>query len=80
VGGTSKLVDRIERAGFLARQPDPDDRRASRVKLTAAGKRKLAAAVKTYEAEVGSILRGVLTVKEQRQMSDCVSRLLASLA
>ena len=80
VGGTSKLVDRIERAGFLARQPDPDDRRASRVKLTTAGKRKLAAAVKTYEAEVDSILRGVLSVKEQRQMGDYVSRLLASLA
>jgi DNA-binding MarR family transcriptional regulator len=80
VGGTSKLVDRIERAGFLARQPDPDDRRASRVKLTPAGKRKLAAAVKTYEAEVGSILRGVLTVKEQRQMGEYASRLLASLA
>jgi DNA-binding MarR family transcriptional regulator len=80
VGGTSKLVDRIERAGFLARQPDPDDRRASRVKLTAAGKRKLAAAVKTYEAEVGSIVRGVLTVKEQRQMGEYASRLLASLA
>jgi DNA-binding MarR family transcriptional regulator len=80
VGGTSKLVDRIERAGFLARQPDPDDRRASRVKLTPAGKRKLAAAVKTYEAEVGSILGGVLTVKEQRQMGEYASRLLASLA
>src|SRR5436190_13329100 len=80
VGGTSKLVDRIERAGFIARQPDPDDRRASRVALTAAGKRRLTAALKTYEAEVGSILRGVLTAKEQRQMSDCVSRLLASLA
>jgi DNA-binding MarR family transcriptional regulator len=53
VGGTSKLVDRIERAGLIARQPDPDDRRASRVALTAAGKRKLAAALKTYEAGGG---------------------------
>src|SRR5213592_3624171 len=55
VGGTSKLVDRIERAGLLAREPDPDDRRASRVALTAAGKRKLTAAVKTYEAEAGRL-------------------------
>src|SRR2546423_11021428 len=55
VGGTSKLVDRIERAGLIAREPDPDDRRASRVVLTKAGKRKLTAALKTYEAEVGSI-------------------------
>jgi DNA-binding MarR family transcriptional regulator len=79
VGGTSKLVDRIESAGLIARQPDPDDRRASRVALTSAGKRRLTAAVKTYEAEVGSILGGVLSPEEQRQMSDYVSRLLTSI-
>jgi DNA-binding MarR family transcriptional regulator len=79
VGGTSKLVDRVERAGLIAREPDPDDRRASRVALTAAGKRKLTAAVKTYEAEVGSILGGVLSPDEQRQLSDYVSRLLTSI-
>ncbi len=79
VGGTSKLVDRIERAGLLAREPDPDDRRASRVTLTVAGKRKLTTAVKTYEAEVASILGGVLSPREQQQMSDYVSRLLTSM-
>jgi DNA-binding MarR family transcriptional regulator len=79
VGGTSKLVDRIERAGLIARGPDPDDRRASRVALTAAGRRRLTAAVKTYEAVVGSILGGVLSSEEQRQMSEYVSRLLTSI-
>jgi DNA-binding MarR family transcriptional regulator len=79
VGGTSKLVDRIERAGLIARQPDPDDRRASRVALTTAGKRKLDAAVKSYEAEVGTIVGGVLSPAEQRQMSDYVSRLLTAI-
>jgi DNA-binding MarR family transcriptional regulator len=79
VGGTSKLVDRVERAGLIAREPDPDDRRASRVALTTAGKRKLTAAAKTYEAEVASILHGVLRPEEQRQMSDYVSRLLTSI-
>jgi DNA-binding MarR family transcriptional regulator len=79
VGGTSKLVDRIERAGLIAREPDPDDRRASRVALTAAGKRKLSAAAKTYEAEVARILGGALGPEEQQQMGDHVSRLLASI-
>jgi DNA-binding MarR family transcriptional regulator len=79
VGGTSKLVDRIERAGLIAREPDPDDRRASRVVLTTAGKRKLTGGLKTYEAEAGSILGGVLRPEEQQQMSDYVSRLLASI-
>jgi DNA-binding MarR family transcriptional regulator len=79
VGGTSKLVDRVERAGLIVREPDPDDRRAARVALTTAGKRKLTAALKTYEAEVGSILDGVFSPDEQRQMSDQVSRLLTSI-
>lgn len=79
VGGTSKLVDRIASAGLIAREPDPDDRRASRVSLTTAGKRKLTAAVKTYDSEVAGILGAVLTPAEQQQMSDCVSRLLTSL-
>jgi DNA-binding MarR family transcriptional regulator len=79
VGGTSKLVDRIEEAGFIAREPDPDDRRASRVALTTAGKRKLKAALKTYEAEAAGILGRVLGPEEQRQMSDYISRLLTSI-
>jgi DNA-binding MarR family transcriptional regulator len=79
VGGTSKLVDRIETAGLIAREPDPDDRRASRVALTAAGRRRLTAAVKSYEAEVASILGGVLRPEEQQRMSDYVSRLLTSI-
>jgi DNA-binding MarR family transcriptional regulator len=58
----------VERA--KTREPDPDDRRASRVALTAAGKRKLTAALKTYEAEVAGILGGVLRPEEQQQMSD----------
>jgi len=79
VGGTSKLVDRMEEAGLVAREPDPDDRRASRVALTAAGKRKLNAAVKSYEAEVAAILNGVLNPEEQRQMSRYASRLLSAI-
>jgi DNA-binding MarR family transcriptional regulator len=79
VGGTSKLVDRIERAALIAREPDPSDRRASRVVLTAAGKRKLTAALKTYAAEMDGILGGALRPEDQRHMGDCVSRLLSSL-
>jgi DNA-binding MarR family transcriptional regulator len=79
VGGTSKLVDRIERAGLIAREADPGDRRASRLTLTRAGRRKLGAAVKTHEAELASILDGVLSATEQQQMHDCVSRLLTAI-
>lgn len=76
VGGTSKLVDRVERAGLIRREPDPDDRRASRVALTNAGERKLVAAVKTYEAELATVLDAVLGADEQRLIHDLVTRLL----
>jgi DNA-binding MarR family transcriptional regulator len=76
VGGTSKLADRIERAGLIRREPDPDDRRASRVALTESGRRTLAAATKTYEAELGRALDPELSDEEQRAMHDLVTRLL----
>jgi DNA-binding MarR family transcriptional regulator len=79
VGRTNKLVGRIQKAGLIAREPDPDDGRASCVVLTTAGKRKLTAALKTYELEVGSILARVLRATEQQQMNDYVSRLLAAI-
>ncbi len=78
VGGTSKLVDRIERAGLIRREPDPDDRRASRATLTPSGRRTLAAAVKTYEAELASVLDAVLSRTEQQHLHSLVARLLAA--
>lgn len=36
-GGMTKIVDRLEARGFVDRGPDPSDRRASKVGLTAAG-------------------------------------------
>lgn len=36
-GGTTKLIDRLEAAGYVARTPDPDDRRVTTVELTASG-------------------------------------------
>jgi MarR family transcriptional regulator, 2-MHQ and catechol-resistance regulon repressor len=36
-GGTTYVIDRLARKGFVARRPNPDDRRASFVELTPAG-------------------------------------------
>jgi DNA-binding MarR family transcriptional regulator len=78
VGGTSKLIDRIEAAGLVARGPDPDDRRAARITLTPEGERKLMAGVKTYEDEVAAFVDRVLTSSEQQQMHGYVTRLLTA--
>jgi DNA-binding MarR family transcriptional regulator len=78
VGATSKLVDRIERAGLIRRELDADDRRASRVALTDAGKRTLADARTTYEAEMATVLDVTLSMDEQQRLHDLVTRLLAA--
>ncbi|UTH75508.1 MarR family winged helix-turn-helix transcriptional regulator [Chromobacterium sp. IIBBL 290-4] len=36
-GAVSKRLDRLEAAGWVSRQPNPDDRRALRIHLTPAG-------------------------------------------
>jgi MarR family transcriptional regulator, organic hydroperoxide resistance regulator len=79
VGGTSKLVDRIVAAKLVARRADPDDRRASRLALTAAGRRVLDAASGTYREEVARLLDPVLDPAEQRRMHGFITRLLTAI-
>ena len=78
VGGTSKLVDRIEAAGLIRRELAADDRRASRLVLTEAGQLKLAAASQTYEAEMATVLEAALSSDEQHLLHGLVTRLLAA--
>jgi DNA-binding MarR family transcriptional regulator len=44
----SRFVDRVEQAGYVAREPDPDDRRALKVALTDAGAEALRAIWPVY--------------------------------
>jgi len=76
VGGASKIVDRIVRAGFLRRESDPTDRRASRVLLTETGRQILDAASQTYEAEMADLLDSALSPKQQELMHRLVRSVL----
>ena len=79
VGGTSKIIDRLDRAGLIAREPDPDDRRAAQIVLTPIGQRTVAQASKTYDAEMAILLDAVFSSDEQRQFHDMVTRCLKSI-
>ena len=76
VGGTSKLIDRITEAGYFQREPDPEDRRASRIVLTAAGKRMLAAAARTQRSELKRLIGHTLDANEQQTLASLIERLL----
>ena len=79
VGGTSKLVDRIEAAGWCQRQQNPEDRRSSYIKLTTAGRRLLAAAEPTFTQEVEARLRTPLTSRQFQELSATIGKLRHAL-
>lgn len=56
VGGASKIVDRIERAGLCRRVPNPADARSNSIVLTGSGADLLTAANATFEAVLAELL------------------------
>jgi DNA-binding MarR family transcriptional regulator len=75
IGGTSKLVDRIENAGWCERSPNPDDGRSSTIELTRAGRRLLVAARCTFTDEVGIRLGEPLSTSELQRFAATVHKL-----
>jgi DNA-binding MarR family transcriptional regulator len=65
--GLTRLVDRIEAAGLLQREPAPEDRRGAYVVLTPAGTRMLRRMWPVYEGALeetfGARLRSAATVR-----------------
>lgn len=77
-GGMTQILDRLERAGLVARAPDPDDRRKVVVELTPAGLRVADEANATYMREREQVLAG-LSSDEIDQLDAAVTRLLEVL-
>ncbi len=75
IGGTSKLVDRIEAAGLCHRRANPDDRRSQIIGLTPAGRRLLAKATKTFEDELEARLGSVVTARSLDEFNATLTKL-----
>jgi DNA-binding MarR family transcriptional regulator len=76
--GTTKRLDRLERAGLVARTPDPDDRRGTLITLTAAGRDLIDAVTEAHLANEARLLDG-LTDAEQRRLADLLRKLTLTL-
>ena len=59
VGATSKSMDRLERFGWVVRQPNPSDRRSSLLALTGAGVTLADEAEVTFTARLGELVGAV---------------------
>ncbi len=74
-GAMTRLLDKLEQSGYLQRAPDPDDRRALRLALTASGreihKRILACGNAASERAFSKITRA-----ERRELHGLLVRVL----
>jgi DNA-binding MarR family transcriptional regulator len=80
IGGTSKLVDRIEAAGYCVRRANPDDGRSSVIELTAAGRRVLAKAAKVFEDELETRIGSAVSARSLQQLYSSIIKLRAANA
>lgn len=65
-GGMTRIIDRMERAGFVHREPAPGDRRRQLVELTPAGRAKLDEALRVHAETLRDHFAGPLTDDERR--------------
>lgn len=74
-GAMTNRIDRLESAGLVTREPDPDDRRGVRVALTAKGSALIDAAMAAAVTKNAKIV-GTLSEEELAAAADLLRRLL----
>jgi DNA-binding MarR family transcriptional regulator len=71
-GGLTRLVDRIEAAGLVQREPVPGDRRGVRVVLTAEGRQRYAVALARHGEVIEHAFGQRLTPAQHRAIADAL--------
>ncbi|MBW3666663.1 MAG: MarR family transcriptional regulator, partial [Actinobacteria bacterium] len=75
-GGATRLVDRLEEAGYVERIPCPTDRRISWARLTASGLAALVTATKVHLDDLDHNLTSQLSGEDMDNLDQVLSRLL----
>lgn len=73
----SRLADRMEAAGLVARAPDACDRRGQRLRITAQGRRQRQAAWPVYRAAIGRHVAARLAPGEAETLAALLAKLAA---
>jgi DNA-binding MarR family transcriptional regulator len=74
-GGVTRLLDGLERDGFVARDECSSDRRVSYAVLTKAGRSKLREATKSHTRQIRELLGGTYDEDELAQLVALLDRL-----
>jgi DNA-binding MarR family transcriptional regulator len=73
-GNVTGIADQLERDGWLTRESDSDDRRATRLRLTERGRRRFAAMARVHESWVIELMSS-LDRNEQRELQRLLGKL-----
>jgi DNA-binding MarR family transcriptional regulator len=79
VGTTSKIVDRLEKEGWMERRPNPANRRSSLLTLTPAGESAVSRAEPGWQAAIRDILGGAVTPEQLTALSQSLGALRSDL-
>ena len=79
VGTTSKIVDRLEKQGWMERRPNPANRRSSLLALTPAGESVVSRTEPAWQAAIQEILGGAVTPEELTALSLTLGALRSDL-
>jgi DNA-binding MarR family transcriptional regulator len=71
-GGLTRLIDRIEAAGLVRREPVPGDRRGVRVVLTSDGAQRYTAALRRHGEVIAREFGRRLTPPQHRAVADAL--------
>ncbi len=74
----SRTIDRAEEAELVERGPDPDDRRASQVTLTPAGRKVVEGFAPRFEAIIDRVIGQTLSDSEVDTLVDLLGRIEAA--
>jgi DNA-binding MarR family transcriptional regulator len=78
-GGVSRLVQRLEQRGLLARCPDPTDARAALISLTPEGARLQRSIGQAHAQAVTSAMTRALDPDQLRQLRDLSRQIVAAI-
>jgi DNA-binding MarR family transcriptional regulator len=76
--GTTKRLDKLENAGLIRREPDPNDRRGTLIALTGEGRSLIDALTPAHLANEASLI-SALDPAEQEQLAGLLRKVLLTL-
>jgi DNA-binding MarR family transcriptional regulator len=76
--GTTKRLDKLEQAGLIRREADPNDRRGTLITLTEAGRARIDSVTAAHLANEARLISS-LDAQEQSTLADLLRKLLLGL-